>query len=364
MRTAVILSLIIGASSSVTWQSFSADTVCADVLGEQGAPDVTTCLSNCEVDPRCKYATFTPPSDCSWSTECVSTTTMPNATTFFKNSSSFPRGYYVSTIANLPADPLSVVTGIGVDQAVETCSKMSNCTAFVFDGPASDEIQSSVSFFNTEIALAPDRLFSLWVYIKNASVLPFCDASVSQHFLSAQQNNTLDIVWTHCAGANLTVQLHPPSSRGTPSFIASPNASSSLNISMTLGRIPLHQVGQDWLLTVTAGMDQHVLQSFPLLVVDLSCPSSGVWPASVAATNATLNCWDVDGDHFASGVAQRSCNPHGSWDAADLSACSTDWTQLELSMLAEAEAALSFVDHWLKNRFQLLGLFPWQQDLR
>ena len=107
-------------------------------------------------------------------------------------------------------------------------------------------------------------------------------------------------------------------------------------------------------------MDQHVLQSFPLLVVDLSCPSSGVWPASVAATNATLNCWDVDGDHFASGVAQRSCNPHGSWDAADLSACSTDWTQLELSMLAEAEAELSFVDHWLKKRsvFNYLDYFP------
>ena len=126
------------------------------------------------VQVRVRVFNFTPPSDCSWSTECVTTTTMPNATTFFKNSSSFPRGYYVSTIANLPADPLSVVTGIGVDQAVETCSKMSNCTAFVFDGPASDEIQSSVSFFNTEIALAPDRLFSLWVYISERAAILRC----------------------------------------------------------------------------------------------------------------------------------------------------------------------------------------------
>lgn len=319
-------------TDQLKWRLLSENTSCGGDLGQQGSSGLDDCKANCMVDPRCNYATFTSPYDCSWASTCRKT--QSEGSVAVEKIPSYPQGFYYTNTepSTLPSNStLSVENGLTLTTALERCASIPQCTMFSFDSTNPNEVTDTVTFYNAAHVIEPDKLYSTWLYMKNSSEIPFCDADVSQSFLSSQHDNSLEIRWSHCQGKSLHLRLISPNAKVlTYNLTQSP-----LRLDVPAASVPTASSNLTWDISVEAVHTR--VQRFSLPVAAQSCIQDGHWAAALASTQVGMDCWQLNTTLFATGRATRWCNANGEWEVPNMLKCSSDrWSPLEIRFLDES----------------------------
>jgi len=204
-----------------------------------------------------------------------------------------------------------------------------------------NEVSDNVTFYNAAQVIEPDKLYSIWVYMKNSSEIPFCDAALSQSFLSSQHDNSLEIRWSQCQGKGLHLRLVSPVDKTVLTYNLT---ESPLRVKVPAVSVPIASSKLTWDISVEA-VNRRV-QLFSLPVAAKSCTQDGHWAATLASTQVVMDCWQLNSTRFVTGCATRLCDANGEWEMPDTLKCSSDqWLPLEILFLDESSPQIKRAEH-------------------
>lgn len=296
-------------------------------LGASGATDFQDCEYFCLVDPRCQWASFAyENSQCEWGSQPCAVNSATNIDSGLRSKANAVDMYFWANGAI--RNNVLMTRTMKFTDACNWCDLAYNCTGFSFTSDThlpKDDDQLLFYFLNIDQIIDPDGLSTDWVYYKNATLHPYCDANVSPLFAPAGKDGHVEISWTHCnSGADILVQLRNPSGD-----IVSTQKLSDGN-SITFPTPTSGKIGDIYKLSIIS--QPSMIISFPIEFASNVCETDGIWNAAKAPDSVTLKCWDANST-YATGSATRACTDQG-WANPDFSQCSAGrWSPTELSFL-------------------------------